>query len=146
MAKKVKKKKKSSSSVKKARETNRVRKPKKAAKQKAHRPSLATTSSGPPGDPVVMEFTKSDDSPDDVRITLFNPTVRALEQGSKTGRSDPRQVGDRVRTLVNVMVNQPTGGSRTATITVTHASPPVLVVTVPQGQSGVDGVTTLDVV
>jgi hypothetical protein len=147
MAKKKKKKERNSSgkTAKKAKRASLASKPRKAAK-KSHRRRLAAASAAPKSAQVIMEFTKSDDSPDDVRITLFEPTKRALEQGEKNGRSNPRSVGDSVHTLVNVMVPQPTGGKRTAVITVTHSDPAILVVTVPDGESGADGVTTLDVI
>jgi hypothetical protein len=94
---------------------------------------------------VVLEFTKDDNSPDDVRVTLLKPKDRVLKQDEKTGKSQPRKPGD-VDALVEVKVPAPTGQRRTATIAVTNVTASPIVLTVPDGQASAEGVATLTVV
>jgi len=78
-------------------------------------------------------------------LTLLNPKDRALKQGQKTGKSQPRMPGD-VDALVEVKVPAPIGPGRTATISVTNVTASPIVLTVPDGSTSAEGVATLTVV
>ena len=108
-------------------------------------PAEAPVVTGAEVEGVILTFTKDDNSPEDVRVTLQEPEDCALAWGDKTGKSQPRNPG-KVKALVEVRVPAPTGGKRTATISVTNVTASPIVATVADGKSSFEGVVRLTVV
>lgn len=91
---------------------------------------------------LELEFTKLDNSPDDVKISLKKPQEVVLRPGESKGKSDPRPPGA-VDAVVQVSVPTAVGGNRTATVEVTNVTASPILVTVPDGSASRTVIVTL---